>query len=560
MGTSTAFVDPACSGGESDLDLQSTKDCVLLRRFVAGDQLAFAEVVRRHASMVSGICHRMLHRSGDAEDAFQATFLVLAKKAKALEWQDSVAGWLHQTARRTALNLRSKVARRRHVESRVALETSDGGDRGCEDPSNALALGEVVELLDAEVARLPYRFREVILLSHSEGLSRHDIAQRLSISVAAVKDRLERGRELLRSRLTSRGVTLGAATLAAWLLPTPANAAATTLVAPTVQAAATFTSGQFVTGTLPTAFQLAQEVLQVIGFGKLKSVVALLLTLLTAGSLALGMLKDEPNRFSKGLRGTILTVHNGDQTSGTPVSVTVVLEEFDTSLSLDVSAEAEVWLAYQAGQLSDLKEGQYVSLRLGDDHRTVNAIHVQGSMREASIQGIDPAGKHIVVAYGDDEETAQPLELVLAEDAIMRIGGLPATIEDLQPGMEVPLEFGLNGLVVNAIEAEAAEDAIIEGEVLRSDVELGQLFLGLEDDDDVPAQQAFEVNEETMITYDGAPAGLSDIRIGSMVRLRLAADQTAVRVIQASSPAPNEAEEEDREEAEQEDEQEDGSE
>jgi RNA polymerase sigma factor (sigma-70 family) len=100
-------------------------DWSLLAQFVAGDESAFASLMERHQSLVMSVCQRILREAADAEDAFQATFLVLARKATSLNWQDSIAGWLHQTARRTAMKLRSMKARRQKIEQQAARERSE---------------------------------------------------------------------------------------------------------------------------------------------------------------------------------------------------------------------------------------------------------------------------------------------------------------------------------------------------------------------------------------------------------------------------------------------------
>ena len=328
-------------------------DRELLRRFLAGDEAAFTELVQRHAGLVMGVCRRVLRHAADAEDAFQATFLVLARRAGSLNWQESIAGWLHDTARRTSLKLRGSTARRRVVEQQAAeARPEDEATHATSDPSSHATVHELSEILDEELARLPVKFREVILLSQIQGLSRDELAERLGISVAAVKDRLERGREQLRTRLVKRGVSLTAVALAAWLVPGTAQAAGSTLVAGTAQAAGAFATGPLAAGSVPAAVTLAQGVLKMMGFEKLKIVAACLVSLLTAGTIAYGMLQDEPTRFEKGLRGQIVAVN-----AGKPSTVTISLEEFGTLLNLDVSGQAKVWTAFEVGQLADLKEG-----------------------------------------------------------------------------------------------------------------------------------------------------------------------------------------------------------
>jgi RNA polymerase sigma factor (sigma-70 family) len=241
--------------------------------------------MERHQSLVMSVCQRILREAADAEDAFQATFLVLARKARSLNWQDSIAGWLHQTARRTAMKLRSMKARRQKIEQQAARERSEitHAEKSTEA---AVTVHELAEILDEELDRLPALFREVILLTQVEGLSRDETAQRLGISEAAVKDRLERGRGQLRSRLVRRGITVSGTMLAAWLLPGTAQAASTTLVTTTVSVASVFALGVTTSGAAPAAITLAQGVLKMMGLEKLKFVAACVLSLITAGGVA----------------------------------------------------------------------------------------------------------------------------------------------------------------------------------------------------------------------------------------------------------------------------------
>ncbi len=223
--------------------------------------------MQRHSPLVLQVCQRVLREANDAEDAFQATFLVLARKAKSLRGHPSLVGWLHQTARRTALKHRSTKLRRREVEAGATRDTSVDSV----NPSQQASFREVAEILDEELGRIPEKFREVILLGQVEGLTRDEIATRLGLTVAAVKDRLERGRELLRQRLLRRGIALTTAALAAWLIPATTKAASLSALAITTsQTASAFAAGTLATGTAPVAVPLAQGVLNMMGLEKLK--------------------------------------------------------------------------------------------------------------------------------------------------------------------------------------------------------------------------------------------------------------------------------------------------
>jgi len=513
-----------------------TSDRELLCRFLGGDESAFTEIVRRHAGLVMGVCRRVLREATDAEDAFQATFLVLARKAASLDWQNSVAAWLHATARRTALKLRGSTVRRREVERNAAAEgrSTIEATTLTSDPSALATVYELSEILDDELAKLPANFREVILLSQIEGLSRQEVADRLGINSASVKDRLERGREQLRLRLVKRGVTLTGVALAAWFVPATTQAAGSSaLVIGTAQAAGAFATGNITATALPAAVTLAQGVLKMMGFEKLKIAATFLVSFLTVGSITYGMLKDEPTRFENGLRGQIVSIDSSKSST-----VTIALEEFNTLLSLDVSENAKVWTAFEAGKIDDLKQGQFVSLRLGEDHRTVHEIHVQGTIREASIQSIASNGKVVIVEDSDDDDTERKsVEVELAEDAILRIGGLPASRDDLKPGMQVPLEFGLDGKRVNAIEVEANINSLVEAELLEVNLnEKSLMFKTEEDDDRPPMKPTFLNTSEAFIMLDGKASTLKELKPGAWLRLRLSDDGKSIRAIQAISP------------------------
>ena len=507
-------------------------DWLLLNQFVSGDESAFAILMERHQSLVMSVCQRILREAADAEDAFQATFLVLARKAKSLQWQDSIAGWLHQTARRTAMKLRSMKARRQKFEQQAALERNEISHTE-KNSEAAVTVHELAEILDEELDRLPALFREVILLTQVEGLSRDETAQRLGISEAAVKDRLERGRGQLRSRLVRRGITVSGTMLAAWLLPGTAQAASTTLVATTVSVASVFASGVTTSGAAPAAITLAQGVLKMMGLEKLKFVAACVLSVITAGGVAYGMLHDNPQRFQKGLVGQIVDVH----ISGQSASVTIQLEEFDTLLNLDVSQDVKVWKAYEPSSVTSVKPGQFASLRLASDHRTVNEIHLSGAQHEVAIQGLSDSGAMMAASTDDDDDSpAQTRPYQLAPDAILRIGGLPATREDFSSGMEVPLELADDGKTIHAIEAEADPQTIIMGSIVAIDAVAGTVIIETEDDNDTLIKVPLTIDGKAVIEVDGKRSDLGSVLPGSEVILRTTADRSSVRAIRATSP------------------------
>jgi RNA polymerase sigma factor (sigma-70 family) len=184
-------------------------DEVLLDRFLEGDEAAsgaaFQELVRRHGPMVLGVCRHILDGYHDAEDAFQATFLVLARNAAAIRDRRVLARWLYEVAYRTAVRARSRSVRRR-TQEKEAVEMSSQGHASESDP----AWRELRPVLHEEVNRLPERYRSAVVLCYLEGRTNEEAAAILRWPVGTVKGRLSRAREMLRSRLTRRGLALSA--------------------------------------------------------------------------------------------------------------------------------------------------------------------------------------------------------------------------------------------------------------------------------------------------------------------------------------------------------------
>jgi RNA polymerase sigma factor (sigma-70 family) len=184
-------------------------DGVLLERFLTGrDEAAFAALVRRHGPMVRRACRRLLGDAHAAEDAFQATFLVLARRAAAVRPRAALAGWLYGVARRVALKARAGDARRSRRERPAAFPP--GADPG-PDPLARLSAREVLDALDEEIQRLREVYRLPVVLCCLEGLSHEEAAGRLGWTVGSVRGRLQRGRSQLQHRLVKRGLTLSAA-------------------------------------------------------------------------------------------------------------------------------------------------------------------------------------------------------------------------------------------------------------------------------------------------------------------------------------------------------------
>lgn len=213
------------------IDESRLADGALLERFVrTSDELAFAVMVRRHGPMVLAVCRRVLHDLHDAEDAFQATFLVLVRKAADIRTRTSVGSWLHGVAYRIALKARAARSARRAHDLEIPTMTSS-------DPYADILWRDLRPVLDAEVQRLPEKYRVPVVLCYLEGVTYDEAARQIGCPKGTLAIRLARARERLRTNLTRRGVVLSATALAALLTR---DAAASTVPSRLTEAVLTF--------------------------------------------------------------------------------------------------------------------------------------------------------------------------------------------------------------------------------------------------------------------------------------------------------------------------------
>lgn len=262
-------------------DVGQLSDAELLERFVQKrDEAAFELLVWRHGTMVLNLCRRILIHPSDADDAFQATFLALVRKASSIGKREALASWLYQVAYRVALRARGQVLKRNVRECDgvhwLPAPNKVGGE-----------WSDLKPVLDEEVERLPQHYRVPVILCYLEGKTNAEAAELLGCPRGTIATRLSRARDLLRGRLTRRGITLTAGALAMLLVEHAAEAAvASTLVGTTVQAGLGYAAGKtLVAGTISAnVVALTEGALHAMFLSKLKLAAVVVLTIGVLGT------------------------------------------------------------------------------------------------------------------------------------------------------------------------------------------------------------------------------------------------------------------------------------
>ncbi len=254
-------------------------DAGLVRRFVsAHDEAAFAAILQRHGPMVLGVCRRGLHDAHEAEDAFQATFLVFTRKAASLRRPERLANWLYGVARRVAAKARAGAVRRRAREESLS-------DAPATAPAVSAEGRELRRVLDEAIDRLPDKYRAPVVLCYLEGKTYTEAARKLGWAEGTVSGRLSRARDLLRRRLGRSGASFSAGLL----VPLSSETIRNELVKSLTEAVVRTAAGQGVAGVVSQrAAALAEGVLKEMFWTKMKLVLAGLFVLGVAGAVAVG--------------------------------------------------------------------------------------------------------------------------------------------------------------------------------------------------------------------------------------------------------------------------------
>ncbi len=465
-------------------------DGQLLERFIDDrDEDAFAVLVQRHGPMVLGVCRRIVGHHQDAEDAFQAAFLVLARRAETVVPREMVGNWLHGVACQTARKARTTAARRRTWERQVTPMPEPEAPR--EDLWDDLR-----PLLDRELGGLPDKYRAPVILCDLEGKTRKEAARQLGWSEGTLSGRLSRARALLARRLARRGLTLPAALLAAVLAENKVSAMPAALAAAARGAVSAETGLAAAGGAISTrAVTLAEGVLKTMLWSKSSLAVVLVLVVTLAGlatrAVTYPVLAGEPAEPAKplkaegkaapepgGLRKTLESVpwvlmrvdparntitvrmltqahvvmgddlffHHLDQLT-TWRNVELPITPAGSRLGVDdlpVAPDAKVFVEGKETVLPALKEGMHLTLKLAAGRPAVARIDARPmpSPEGVVLKATDADAKTITVTL-----VGKDLTLVMAADAQITTNTAPvgkAQFKDLEPGMRLSLTLGLD--------------------------------------------------------------------------------------------------------------------
>jgi RNA polymerase sigma factor (sigma-70 family) len=535
-------------------------DGQLLEDFVSRrDDAALGALVRRHGPMVWAVCRRVLCNWHDAEDAFQATFLVLVRKAASVVPREMVANWLYGVAHQTALKARATTAKRRARERQVQ-----------EMPEPAVSEAdfwhELQALLDQELSRLPDTYRVAIVLCGLEGKTRKEAARQLGVPEGTLAAKVARGRVMLAKRLARRGLAVSVGSLVAALAKNAASASApSSVVVSTIKAAGLFAAGQAATSGVisVTVAALTEGVLKAMVLTKLKIATAVLLAVGLLGTGA-GWLthqalakkptdkagKDAGQKDRTEVRGVVKAVDASRNT---------ILVHLDKGLAGEetfaLAGDARVFLddgtgdrlGFREGNLADLAEGISVTLRLSEDQR-VTRLWAEGPIIQGTLKAVDAANHRITATMALKGEPATDKIFDVAKNAQLFIDDGQAldkpakqpSLADLPVNAVVILKLSADRKAVGSIRAEGQS---VTGLVKATDGAKSTITVTISTKGEPDVDRTFAVAKTAWVSVDdGKPKdkakpaeaqSIADLPIGAQATLRLSLDGQSVVAIRA---------------------------
>lgn len=519
------------------------------------DESAFAALVDKHGPMVLGVCRRRLRDPHAADDAFQATFLILARKAGQVTWQESLGGWLYQVATHVCRKAISRTSRREAVPLAPDL---DPPAAPTPPPS------ELSGLLDEELRALPQSYRDPIVLCHLQGMTVEEAAKALAVSEGQLRGRLFRGREKLRERLAKRGVALSVSALVVSLTAGTARAVPAALRAASLAA---------LTGPVSTSvLTLTHEVLSAMSRTKFHLLVAS--AVLVAGLFVTGVVvktaaADQPGKSAE-VSPPVKTGTPPAEPQNTPApkdddekkpeekldrregklksidaagnKLVLHTDEDKFDLPVEVGAKTVLTIARRPVKLADLKEGMEATVTFRGTDKEAVKVEAGWPSLDVDVKAVDPAGKQMTIKKDGDKGFEFDVSLPVAADVEVEIAGIPAGLADIKGGSKVEVEFAADKKTVVRIEGKG-EMGELSATVKAADpanrsVTLVVLVSGHKDEQKV--ELSFAVTADCTFRLAGKDVKLDDLKADMPVRCKFAADRRTITAILAGPPVPQE--------------------
>lgn len=530
-------------------------DRELITRFHRSrDEAAFAAIVDRHGAMVLGACRRVLRDTHAADDAFQATFFILAKKAGAVRWQDSLGGWLYMVSQNVCRKAMIKLLRK-------PLRPLPEGVEPVQPQQPAAS--ELSGILDEELRSLPTGHRDAIVLCHLQGHTVDDAAKELGISEGQLRGRLHRGREKLRERLTQRGVALSLSALAIALTATKSSALSAALKTTLAEGIGAVSNGTWSTVVSAPAFALTQEVLATMVRTKLQWIALFSMTLVggffTAGVAFQSTQAQQPTTVvpnapranavdespvSKETRvedevkidrreGVIKSVDG----NGNKLVITLD-DNFD--LTVELEPKVEIAVARRPVKLAELTVGMRAGASFKGVEKKAFQLEAFWPKLDTVVKGSDAAKSILVIKTEGNNGFEFEVPLPVAADAKIELEGLSVGLGDLAAGSKVQVEFALDKKTVLGILAEGSKDdlpAVVKTvDVPNKTVILSVKIAGVRDEHHVDL--SFSVTADAKFRLVGKDITLAELKPDMPVVARFATDRRTINRMFAVPPVP----------------------
>jgi RNA polymerase sigma factor (sigma-70 family) len=528
-------------GAAVPVEAAALSDGQLLEQYLQSrEEDAFAALVQRHGPMVWGVCRRVVASYQDAEDAFQATFLVLVRKAAAIVPRDMVANWLYGVAHQTARNARAIAARRRAREKQMAVM-----------PEPADTPSEIRDdwqpLLDLELGRLPEKYRAVIVLCDLEGKTRKEAARHCRVPEGTVASRLATARSMLARRLARHGVPVGAAALTASAVPA-------SLASSTIKAATLFAAGRAAGVLSPSVALLAEGVLKTMLLTKLKIATAVLLTLAVVGVGTVALTQQTPAGSAKTERKpppqkpvradepvapqNVVTPPSAPPVKKTdaepvPTQVSGIVKAVDApnatltvshggaETTFRVTPDADIQIDGKRGPLAALPAGASVHLRRFVDARTTRSVLAEGRWLWGTVKAVDVVGS--TITYGERAQDGGAGRMFnVPTDLVISIDGKAGNLAGIPAGACANLQLFADQTTVRNLSVEGAQ---VNG--IAKTVDAAGRTITVND-------TTYRVAPGAHVSIDHAPGKLEDVPAGANTILNLQVDQKTVLRISAA--------------------------